>query len=101
MCFSFPFVYLKMSLFPSIFCTIPVFSLYGEYVVRSFLPDGVFLLYDHGLDLLFDISLCENSINRSINQSKVLFSYSRWSFVDVPLYFSCPADHALDWQPRI
>ena len=40
--FSF-FVYLEMSLFPSIFfCTISAFSLYGEYVVRSFLPDGVF-----------------------------------------------------------
>ena len=38
-----------MSLFPSIFCTIAVFSLYGEYVVRSFLPDGVFLPCDHGL----------------------------------------------------
>ena len=37
--FSLFFVYLEMSLFPSIF---PAFSLYGEYVVRSFLPDGVF-----------------------------------------------------------
>ena len=38
------FVYLEMqmSLFPSIFCTISAFSLCGEYVVRSFLPDGVF-----------------------------------------------------------
>ena len=32
------------------FCTIAAFSLYGEYVVRSFLPDGVFLPYAHGLD---------------------------------------------------
>ena len=37
----FPFVYLEMSLFPSIFCTIAAFSLNGEYVVRSFLPNGV------------------------------------------------------------
>ena len=29
---------------------ITVFSLYGEYVVRFFLPDGVFLPCDHGLD---------------------------------------------------
>ena len=29
-----PFVYLEMSLFFSIFCTIAVFSLYGDYVVR-------------------------------------------------------------------
>ena len=47
----FPFVYLEMSLFPSIcFWTIAVFSLYGEYVGRFFLPDGVFLPFDHGLD---------------------------------------------------
>ena len=38
--FSF-FVYLEMSLFPSIFSSIAAFSLYGEYVVRSFLPNGV------------------------------------------------------------
>ena len=33
-----------MALFPSIFLssTISAFSLYGGYVVRSFLPDGVF-----------------------------------------------------------
>ena len=24
-----------------------------------------------------------------------------WSFVDVPLIFSCPADHIPNWQPRI
>ena len=46
----FPFVYLEMSLFPSILCIITVFSWYGEYVVRSLLPDGVFLPCDHGLD---------------------------------------------------
>ena len=32
-----------------VFCTIAVFSLYREYVVRLFLPDGVFLPCDHGL----------------------------------------------------
>ena len=46
----FSFVYLEMSLFLSIFCTIAVFSLCGEYVVRSFLPTGVFLPCAHGLD---------------------------------------------------
>ena len=46
----FPFAYLEMSLFPSIFRTISAFSLCGEYVVRSFLPSGVFLPCDHGLD---------------------------------------------------
>ena len=28
------------------------FSLYGEYAVRSFLPDGVFLSCDYGLGFL-------------------------------------------------
>ena len=51
----FPFVYLGMSLFPSIFCTIAAFSLYGEYVVRSFLPDGVFLPCNHGLDFCYQL----------------------------------------------
>ena len=47
----FPFVYLEISLFPSIFCTIAVFSLYGEYVLRFPLPDGVFIpCCDHELD---------------------------------------------------
>ena len=32
------------------FCTISAFSLYGEYIVRSFLPNGVFLPCDNGLD---------------------------------------------------
>ena len=32
------------------FCTAVVFSLYGVYIVRSFLPDGVLLPCDHGLD---------------------------------------------------
>ena len=26
---------------------------------------------------------------------------SRWSFVDVPLIFSYPGDHVLDWQSRV
>ena len=31
----------------------------------------------------------------------VFFFCSRWSCVDVPLIFFCPADHVPDWQPRI
>ena len=50
-----PFVYLEMSPFPSICGTIAVFSLYGEYVVRAFLPDGVFLPYDDGLIFLHQL----------------------------------------------
>ena len=46
---------------------ITLFSLYGEYVVRFFLPDGVFLPCDHGLDL--DISLRYNSINQKNTES--------------------------------
>ena len=40
--FFFPFFwgYLEMSLFPSIFSAFSLY--YGEYVVRSFFPDGVF-----------------------------------------------------------
>ena len=48
--FCFVFVFMEMSLFPSIFCTIAVFSLYGQDVVRFFLPNDVFLPCDHGLD---------------------------------------------------
>ena len=46
--FFFHFLYLEMSLFPSIFCTIAVFSLHGEYVVRSFLLDAFFYLVTTG-----------------------------------------------------
>ena len=52
-----------MSLFPSVFCTISAFFLmYG-------LPDAFFLLVTTGW--IFDISLCKNSINQSINQSDI------------------------------
>ena len=57
-CFGIVFVYLEMSLFPSIFCTISAFSLFVwtiEYVVRSFLPNDVFLPGDHGLDFLYQL----------------------------------------------
>ena len=41
--FLFPFcLFWRCRFFPSIFCTIAIFSLYGEYVVRFPLPDGVF-----------------------------------------------------------
>ena len=44
------------------FCVV-VFSLYGEYVVRSFLPDGVFLPRDHnGLDYVRIQSIKKNTI---------------------------------------
>ena len=40
---------------------------YGEYVVCFPLPGGVFYVATTGW--IFDISLCENSINQSINKS--------------------------------
>ena len=45
-------VLLEMSLFPNIFVPyiVAVFALYGEYVIRFPLPDGVFLPSDYGLD---------------------------------------------------
>ena len=36
--------------FSEYFCTITLFSLYRRSVVSFFLPDGVFLPCDHGLD---------------------------------------------------
>ena len=50
--FVFVLFFLEMPLFPNIFCTTVVaFSLYREYVVRSFIPNGPFLPSDHGLDI--------------------------------------------------
>ena len=40
------------------------FSLYGEYGVRSFLPDGVFLPCDHGLDFFTSAYVRIQSINQ-------------------------------------
>ena len=61
--FFFPFVYLEMSLCLSMFCGFAVFSLYGEYIVRSFLPDGFLYLVTTGC--IFYISLRDNSIINS------------------------------------
>ena len=45
------FFFSRCRFFLVFFCTISAFSLYGEYfVVRSFLPDVVFLHCDHALD---------------------------------------------------
>ena len=64
--FCYFFCSLEMSLFPSIFIPFPF--LYGEYVVRFSLPDGVFPPCDHGLNFWHQL-ICENSINQS-NQSQ-------------------------------
>ena len=49
-----------------IFGTVSAFSLYGEYVVRSFLPDdGISLPCDYGLDFLHQL-MREFNQNQSI-----------------------------------
>ena len=53
--FVFCFCFLEMPLFPEYFCTICACSLYGEYVVLSFLPSGVFLPCGHRLDFLHQL----------------------------------------------
>ena len=47
---SFFFSFFADVAFSEYFCTVTVFSLYGEYVVCFPLPDGVFVCCDHGLD---------------------------------------------------
>ena len=68
---SFSIFFLEMSLFPIFFGTISAFSLYGEYVVRSFLPNGgVFLPCDHGLDFFTSAYYVRiQSINQSSQSS--------------------------------
>ena len=51
----FSFCVFRDAAFSEYFCTIVVLFLYGEYVVRSFLPDDVFLPCDHGLDFLHQL----------------------------------------------
>ena len=47
-------------------CTIAAFSLNGEYVVRFFLPNGVFYFVTMGW-FFYSSILCDNSINQTIN----------------------------------
>ena len=49
---------------------------------------GIYICYRSFLFVFF-VLLC------------ILYFCSRWSFVDVPLIYCCPADHVPDWQPRI
>ena len=69
LCSSFFFlVYLDMLLFPSIcFGTIAIFSLYGEYVVRFPLLDGVFLPCDHGAGFLTPACVRNHPINQFVS----------------------------------
>ena len=74
--FSCLFVYLEMSLFPSI-CFRFLFVWTIEYAVRSFLPDGVFF-YLVTTGWIFDISLCENSINQSNLGCSSMVYFCHW-----------------------
>ena len=65
-CFFFFVVYLEMSLFPSIFLYHFRLSLFVWRVRRTFFPSGWCLFYLVTTGWIFDISLCENSINQSI-----------------------------------
>ena len=59
-------LFLEVSLFPSIVCTIFAFYLYGEYVVRSCLSFRMVFFYFVTTGWVFDTSLSrENSINQS------------------------------------
>ena len=53
-----PFLFLWRCRFFRDVCTITVLSLYGEYIVRFPLRDGVFLPCDHGLDFGHELK-CE------------------------------------------
>ena len=48
--FSFFLFLWRCRLFRVFFVPVPFFSLYGEYVLRFALTDGIFLPCDHGLD---------------------------------------------------
>ena len=79
--FSLTLIYLYI-IYIYIYCTISAFPLYGEHVVRSFLPDGIFF-YIVTTGWIFDIILlCENSINQSIKFHAGTFntptSYQQW-----------------------
>ena len=77
------------------FCTIPDFSLYGEYIVRCFLPDGVFSTLCPRAG--FFISAYYVRI-QSINQNVFLVLGASVIREKIPLVspFECPA-----WKPNI
>ena len=56
-----------MSFFPSIFCTISAFSLYGLESTSYVLSFRMVFFYLVTTGWIFDISECEKSINQSIN----------------------------------
>ena len=63
------------SFFPSIFCTISAFSLNGEYVVRSFVPNGVF-----NIGVPVDVYRCCTAIPHTTQQRY----YNEAAVLDIP-----------------
>ena len=72
-CFSlFPFCFFGDVALSEYFCTIAICSLYGEYIVRFFLPGGVFLPCDHGLDFFTSAHVIIQLKNRQTGYSGIL-----------------------------
>ena len=53
--------------------TMSAFSLNGEYFVRFFLPNGVFLPCDHGVFFLLHLNVIIQSIKQSISVSSPFY----------------------------
>ena len=66
----------------------------GWHYTKLSLSSALLLSFSGMCILLLFLSFCRSCF------VFVVFFGSRWSFVDVPLIFSCPADHVPDWQPR-
>ena len=65
-------------------------------IIPNSLSNALLLSFSGMCILLLFFSFC-----RFCFVSFLFLLCSRWSFVDVPLIFFCPADHVPDWQPRI
>ena len=66
----------------------------GRHYAKLSLSNAARLSFSDLCILLFlFLSLCRLCV--------CVFLCSRWSLVDVPLIFFCPADHVPDWQPRV
>ena len=64
--FFFSFCFLGDFAFFRVFLYHAVFPLYGEYVVRFFLPDDVFPPFDHGLDFFTSTYVKIQSVQSSM-----------------------------------
>ena len=66
-------------------------------------PSSIFFWHVYFVIVPFFLSFLflKKNLNAPRPSEHPLFFCSRWSFVDVPLIFFCPADHVSDWQARI